>query len=298
MISPLQLLPLALLSVAVAKDIDIDWFIPGPQGLDSVKAEVGDTLVFEWDSVIEHNVYLAPSDSCKNLDDGKKVGDKSPVEYKIREKDAGKTLTFACEIEGHCQAGQLVSVTVDDAPSEDEDDEDDDGEEETEDEKEETEDENEDEGSCKERRDKCEENDECCSNRCNNKGRCIAPKKNQELKQGIPSGDQSFQILMKSLLPHTPPPANCIGLLLPKARNRRATPPLPPEYSAPPRFLGMHTLQVKSFLVALELPCKKPLQMYPNTSEKPAATRTTACQLYMAAAAKSKEQVGSFPFAT
>lgn len=180
LISPLQLLPLALLSIAVAKDIDIDWFIPGPQGLDSVKAEVGDTLVFEWDSVIEHNVYLAPSDSCKNLDDGKKVGDKSPVEYKIREKDAGKTLTFACEIEGHCQAGQLVSVTVDDAPSEDEDDEDDDGEEETEDEKEETEDENEDEGSCKERRDKCEENDECCSNRCNNKGRCIAPKNNDE----------------------------------------------------------------------------------------------------------------------
>ena len=91
------------------KDIVIDWFIPGRQGLPSVSAAVGDTLVFQWDRF--HNVFITPSQNCDDLATGSFLGDSSPVLYTIKGEDEG-TMVFACGVPGHCLAGHMLSVNV------------------------------------------------------------------------------------------------------------------------------------------------------------------------------------------
>ena len=91
------------------KEIAIDWIFPGPQGLPSISANIGDTLVFRWEGF--HNVYIAPSNSCDSLASGSNLGASSPVRYTVQAGDEGG-IVFACEVPGHCQAGMLLSVDV------------------------------------------------------------------------------------------------------------------------------------------------------------------------------------------
>ena len=91
------------------REIAIDWIFPGPQGLPSISANIGDTLVFRWEGF--HNVYIAPSNSCDSLASGSNLGASSPVRYTVQAGDEGG-IVFACEVPGHCQAGMLLSVDV------------------------------------------------------------------------------------------------------------------------------------------------------------------------------------------
>ena len=91
------------------KEIAIDWIFPGPQGLPSISANIGDTLVFRWEGF--HNVYIAPSNSCDSLASGINLGASSPVRYTVQAGDEGG-IVFACEVPGHCQAGMLLPVDV------------------------------------------------------------------------------------------------------------------------------------------------------------------------------------------
>jgi len=101
-------------AVAAAKTITIgDWYLPytGPE---TVVANVGDTITFEWDA--GHNVYIHPTMDC-NLDGVIYVGDTSPTSYTFTEADGsvdGTDIFFACDKSsgGHCKAGQNLIATV------------------------------------------------------------------------------------------------------------------------------------------------------------------------------------------
>jgi len=101
-------------AVAAAKTITIgEWYLPytGPE---TVVANVGDTITFEWDA--GHNVYIHPTMDC-NLDGAIYVGDTSPTSYTFTEADGsadGTDMYFACDIGdgAHCQAGQNLIATV------------------------------------------------------------------------------------------------------------------------------------------------------------------------------------------
>ena len=93
--------------VAAAELIEIDnWYLPysGPK---EVEANVGDTIIFKWNT--GHNVYVHPTMDC-GLDGQIFVGDKSPTEYTFTDADGsleGTNMFFACDIGngGHCRAG-------------------------------------------------------------------------------------------------------------------------------------------------------------------------------------------------
>ena len=94
-------------SVAAAELIEIDnWYLPysGPK---EVEANVGDTIIFKWNT--GHNVYIHPTMDC-GLDGQIFVGDRSPTEYTFTDADGsleGTNMFFACDIGngGHCRAG-------------------------------------------------------------------------------------------------------------------------------------------------------------------------------------------------
>jgi len=100
--------------VAAAELIEIDnWYLPysGPK---EVEANVGDTIIFKWNT--GHNVYVHPTMDC-GLDGQIFVGDRSPTEYTFTDADGsleGTNMFFACDIGngGHCRAGQNLIVTV------------------------------------------------------------------------------------------------------------------------------------------------------------------------------------------
>ena len=76
----------------------------------SKTAIVGDSLKFMWEGV--HNVYMmadkAAFDSC-DFAGATNLGAASPVEYTL----TALPTYFACEIAGHCGAGQKLAVTAD-----------------------------------------------------------------------------------------------------------------------------------------------------------------------------------------
>lgn len=87
-------------------DDSIEWTI---KSYDDRDANVGDTVTFKWS--FSHNVYIHPSGDC--TEDGSiVVGLESPASYTFKEEDAGKTITFACQKEGHCLGGQIIHFNV------------------------------------------------------------------------------------------------------------------------------------------------------------------------------------------
>jgi len=101
-------------TVGESKVIEIEWKIPAPgESLPDGNASVGDTLSFSWPEVSGyHNVYYHPTGTCSDTG-AEKVGDVfDNTEYVIKESDAGSTLTFACDVEFHCEFGQKVQFTV------------------------------------------------------------------------------------------------------------------------------------------------------------------------------------------
>jgi plastocyanin len=94
-------------SVAAAEMIEIEnWYVPysGPK---EVNANVGDSIVFKWNT--GHNVYIHPAMSCA-LDGAIFVGDTSPTEYTFTDADGsieGTDMFFGCDIGNgaHCRAG-------------------------------------------------------------------------------------------------------------------------------------------------------------------------------------------------
>ena len=74
-----------------------------------MEAEVGDTLTFEWPGV--HNVYQMPSleafESC-DFSSATLIGSETGVQATLDSLPA----YFACEISGHCLAGQKLAVTA------------------------------------------------------------------------------------------------------------------------------------------------------------------------------------------
>ena len=72
----------------------------------------GDAITFRW-SRGTHNVWIYPSGTC-DPSGGVEIGsiNDNPTTYVFPENLAGSTVTFACEVGSHCDAGMLMNVTV------------------------------------------------------------------------------------------------------------------------------------------------------------------------------------------
>ena len=73
---------------------------------------VGASIRFSW--IDTHNVYIHPSGTCDETG-AVKVADETMMygEYHFTTEDAGKTITFACDIGQHCEeGGMILKVTV------------------------------------------------------------------------------------------------------------------------------------------------------------------------------------------
>eukprot|EP00548_Thalassiothrix_antarctica_P011827 CAMPEP_0194158942 /NCGR_PEP_ID=MMETSP0152-20130528/77558_1 /TAXON_ID=1049557 /ORGANISM="Thalassiothrix antarctica, Strain L6-D1" /LENGTH=533 /DNA_ID=CAMNT_0038868459 /DNA_START=113 /DNA_END=1711 /DNA_ORIENTATION=+ len=110
-IAPVSSAPVssAPVSLASADDADIvlDWIIK--PSYEDETAMVGDTIRFNWAGV--HNVFIHPSGSC-DQSDSLEIGQTSGTTYTFTEEDAGSDVYFACQISGHCDAGQIIKVSV------------------------------------------------------------------------------------------------------------------------------------------------------------------------------------------
>jgi len=95
-----------------SKTIPVDWFIPGPNDTlyGSRDAKVGDTVVFSWPGVTDHNVFIHPTKTCETTD-RILVSQFSPAPYTFTEEDVG-VVTFSCDVGNHCVSGQLIAFTV------------------------------------------------------------------------------------------------------------------------------------------------------------------------------------------
>lgn len=87
------------------------YYMGGSQSkLDPIIANVGDTLVFEYN--FQHDVYKMESLSCDFEGSQKLAGnDESPFKLELTEDLIG-THYFSCSTGGHCEMGQLQQVTV------------------------------------------------------------------------------------------------------------------------------------------------------------------------------------------
>ena len=72
-------------------------------------ATVGDTVTFEF-TTGAHTVHIHPSGTC-DIAEAVELGPDAPVVYTFQEEDVGD-IFFACEVSGHCDAGQIVKFTV------------------------------------------------------------------------------------------------------------------------------------------------------------------------------------------
>jgi len=72
----------------------------------------GDAITFRW-SRGTHNVWIYPTGTC-DPSGGVEIGsiNDNPTTYVFGENLAGSTVTFACEVGSHCDAGMLMNVTV------------------------------------------------------------------------------------------------------------------------------------------------------------------------------------------
>jgi len=100
----------AAAAAAPSEDADIlidNWRI---QSYDDVlTATVGETIQFNWSGL--HNVYIHPSGTCSDTG-SMEVGTSTGASYMFTEDDAGKEISFVCQISGHCLAGQILKVQV------------------------------------------------------------------------------------------------------------------------------------------------------------------------------------------
>lgn len=92
-------------TMVLADDIDIAWAI---QPYEDETASPGDTITFTFAG---HNVFIHPSGDCTE-DGAITVGLTSPATYTFTEADVGSSLFFACDIGGHCESGQHITVNV------------------------------------------------------------------------------------------------------------------------------------------------------------------------------------------
>lgn len=92
---------------AMAEDISLVWEITD---YPDVTATVGDTVTFEF-TTGAHTVHIHPSGDCDTTD-AVELGPEAPVTYTFEEADAGTEIFFACEVPGHCDAGQIVKFIV------------------------------------------------------------------------------------------------------------------------------------------------------------------------------------------
>jgi plastocyanin len=95
-------------TTTTAETITVDnWYIPPYNGPKTLDAKVGDTIVFEWNTVpsTAHNVFIHPTMDCE-LDGAFIVGDVSPTSYTFGPTDAGTDMFFACNIGSHCNYGK------------------------------------------------------------------------------------------------------------------------------------------------------------------------------------------------
>ena len=74
-----------------------------------IEASVGTSIQFAWSGT--HNVYIHPSGTCDETG-AVLVADASVTSgtYTFTEDDAGKVITFACDIGDHCEAGRFDHV--------------------------------------------------------------------------------------------------------------------------------------------------------------------------------------------
>jgi len=98
---------------ANAAEFIVDWKIPVGEGselgfYDDMKAEVGDTAVFDWK--FAHNVFRHPSGNC-NESGAIPVGDVTGSSHTFTADDVGE-VAFACDVGSHCELGQIVKFTV------------------------------------------------------------------------------------------------------------------------------------------------------------------------------------------
>merc|ERR1712048_138342 len=114
MISPVCLFAVFAATAALVppQAIEVDWMIPMNQA--PILANVGDTITFRWPVPHVHNVrMLSDIDDCDSwIGETSPLSYQSPYVYTIEAVDAGSSLYFACEISGHCEAGQKITVQV------------------------------------------------------------------------------------------------------------------------------------------------------------------------------------------
>ena len=104
---------LTLFAKSSAKSINIEWTIPQSEEAKykDTNVQVGDKVNFLWTEVFPHNVYIHPTGDC-GQDNRVFVGnDLEDTSYIFKEEDVGD-LFFACDIPGHCNAGQIIKFTV------------------------------------------------------------------------------------------------------------------------------------------------------------------------------------------
>ena len=96
---------LAGMHAATATEITLLWTT---RAYDDRTATVGDTVTFDFTS--GHTVHVHPSGDCENTD-AVELGTEGPVMYTFTEDDVGD-IFFACEVDSHCDNGQIVKFTV------------------------------------------------------------------------------------------------------------------------------------------------------------------------------------------
>lgn len=111
----LAALAAAILDVAHAVEFFMpDWVIPQEIGTTypAMTVNAGDSLTFSWDFGT-HDVWIYPSGTCDPTD-GIQIGTvaDNPTTYTFTEDDAGTTITFACDVGAHCNAGMIMDVVV------------------------------------------------------------------------------------------------------------------------------------------------------------------------------------------
>jgi len=99
-----------------AKTIELNWLsgFADPNAR-TMTVNAGDSIEFQWNS--GHNVYMMPNghlDSC-NFYGATQIGSglTGPVSFTVpKQAKAGDMFYFACNVGGHCMAGQHLAVTV------------------------------------------------------------------------------------------------------------------------------------------------------------------------------------------
>lgn len=91
-----------------------DWVIPPVMGVayQPMTVRAGDTLTFAW-SVGTHDVFVYPNGGCDRTNKVQIASTRdNPTTVAFGDADVGKTITFACDIGSHCEAGMRMEVTV------------------------------------------------------------------------------------------------------------------------------------------------------------------------------------------